>query len=86
MIRMAELVQRSELTIWASTVAREEIDRIPEAYRSAHITQYDALKTIRLPERPGSTRIQAQPGMVQWFRILLFAQSGQFSGMRTTLA
>ena len=44
---MAGMVQRSELTIWASTVAREEIDKIPAEYRQAHVREYEALKTIR---------------------------------------
>ncbi len=45
--QMAGMVQRSELTIWASTVAREEIDKIPAEYRQAHVREYEALKTIR---------------------------------------
>ena len=46
-VQMAEMVQRSELTIWASTVAREEIDQVPPEHRQAHIDQYEALRIIR---------------------------------------
>jgi hypothetical protein len=46
-VKMGEMAAKSELTIWASTVAREEIDKIPEKYRQAHLNQYNALKKIR---------------------------------------
>ncbi len=46
-IDMTKMVQRSELTIWASTVAREEIDRVPAEYRQAHIDEYEALRIVR---------------------------------------
>ena len=44
---LAEMAARSELTIWVSTVAREEIDKIPEEHRQIHLDQYDALQKIR---------------------------------------
>ena len=46
-VQMARLVAQSNLTMWASTVAREELDKIPPRYRQEHIDQYNALKTIR---------------------------------------
>lgn len=47
MAKMATLVANSDLTMWASTVAREEIDKIPERYRKDHVDQFNTLKTIR---------------------------------------
>jgi len=58
-LRMADMVQRSELTMWASTVAREEIDRIPPQFRADHIREYDALRKIRASN---ATWIDSDPG------------------------
>ena len=44
---MAAMVRDSNLTIWASTVARDEIDKVPPQFRQAHLDQYDALRTVR---------------------------------------
>ena len=44
---MAQMVCRSDLTMWSSTVARDEIDRIPPEYRAAHVKEYEALRIVR---------------------------------------
>jgi hypothetical protein len=52
------MVQRSELTIWGSTVAREEIDRIPAEFRADHVREYEALRKIRASD---ATWIESDP-------------------------
>src|SRR6266481_6082152 len=56
---MAAMVSDSKLTIWASTVAREEIDKVPVQFRQAHLDQYNALRTIRASN---ATWVNTDPG------------------------
>ena len=62
-VQIAYKVQRSELTICASTVAREEIDKIPAEYRQDHLDEYNALRIVQgsnatwLDDDPGSTDV-----------------------------
>jgi len=45
--QILEHARRGQLSIYASTVTREEIDAIPLEYRSSHLRQYEALARLR---------------------------------------
>ncbi len=59
--QLAGLVGESRLTFAASTVAREEIDRIPLQWRASHEREYETLRIVRgsdatwIDDHPGST-------------------------------
>lgn len=42
-----KMAANGHVTIAASTVSKEEIDRIPTSYRSSHLAVYDAVEQIR---------------------------------------
>ena len=59
---LADAVRRSDVTLWASTVMRREIDAIPAPFRQAHLDAYNALHIVRasptthwIDHRPDST-------------------------------
>lgn len=45
--KIADMAQKGNLTIVGSTVTKEELDRIPETLRAAHLQEYEALQKIR---------------------------------------
>ena len=45
--QIVEHAQRGQLSIYASTVTREEIDAIPLAYQSSHLREYETLARLR---------------------------------------
>lgn len=72
--RMAELVAESNLTVWASTVAKEEIDKIPTEYRQGHLDEYNALRIIR---RSDATWIDDDPGSTGFGEVVQHPQYAQ---------
>ena len=46
-VAISRAVDRSDLTLCASTVAKREIDQIPQAFRQTHLTEYNALRILR---------------------------------------
>ena len=44
---LAGLVRESRLTFGASTVAREEIDRLLPPWRVSHVREYETLRIVR---------------------------------------
>ena len=45
-VQIGQLVQSSDVTVWTSTVMKEELDRIPEPYRGRHLSAYQGIKTV----------------------------------------
>ena len=45
--QLVEMAAKGRVTIAASTVSKEEIDRIPTSYRSSHLAAYGAIEKIR---------------------------------------
>jgi len=59
--KIADMAQKGALTIVGSTVTKEELDRIPDSFRAAHLQEYQTLQKIRgsnvtwLDTNPSST-------------------------------
>jgi hypothetical protein len=77
-VQMAELAAQSKLTMWASTVAREEIDRIPQPYRQDHIDQYDALKKIRASH---ATWVDTNPASTSFGNVVTHPEYTKLRGL-----
>ena len=58
--QMGALVQSSALTLWTSTVMKEELLKIPEAYRQKHIDAYNSLRIVAA--HPTTGWIDDDPG------------------------
>ena len=46
-VTIADAVRRSDVTLWASTVMKREIDQIPDPFRQKHLDAYNALRIVR---------------------------------------
>ena len=43
---IADAVARSDVTLWASTIMKREMDRIPARHRDPHLAEYNALRKV----------------------------------------
>ena len=75
-VEISEAVQRSDLTLWASTVMKREMERLPAQHRQPHLDQYNALRVVTaapttnwIDDRPGSTGY-GQPTVHPTFKLL----------------
>jgi hypothetical protein len=46
-LTIADAVRSSDVTLWASTVVKREIDQIPPPFRQKHLDAYNALHIVR---------------------------------------
>jgi hypothetical protein len=60
-LAISDAVAKSDVSLWASTVAKREIDQVPAQFRREHEREYSALGIVRasnttnwIDDRPGS--------------------------------
>jgi hypothetical protein len=73
---IADAVARSDVTLWASTVMKREMDRIPAHHRARHLAEYNALRKVTaapttnwIDDRPNSSSF-GQPTVHPTFKAL----------------
>ncbi len=48
---LSQMATNGRLTITASTVSKEELEKIPSSYRSSHMTAYEGIEKLRAVSR-----------------------------------
>ena len=93
--KIVEMAKNRQVTIWVSTVTKEELDNVPSTYRSSHLKEYEAFEKIRASETmwidttSGSTELTERPEYKEIQNILKdendarLAFQGKMSGVNT---
>ena len=77
--RIAEMARKGQLTIFGSTVTKEELDRIPSTYRSSHLEEYGTLQKIRASN---ATWVDTNPGSTSFGTVV---QHPDYQALRSIL-